>query len=681
MEIAKYYASLGFVVPRDETNKVDNYLKNLSKKFSNFQVNMPKLTKTLGDALDQASLKTVFEISKFSVNQRNLQASMMRSMRGVTVPVSKVQATAQGVATQAPQSSQRAQVSRANYMHAGGSAGALARYGIGSLPFIGGVYGLSQVNTVSQELQANQLALKAVAGDKAGGYSEFLNNLGNRLGMTTRDLQPGFTQYLASAQGTALEPTIQKDFTNFAQYGAVMGLGPEEMKGSLKAVTQMVSKQQIYAEELKGQLAERMPAAVRMMADAVTGGDTKALLKMMEDGKLDPNEALPKFFEEMRKRSESMLPEYFKTSRFAQGSMNKAAEDSLKVFASEGGDKGFTNFFNRMTEAMKAAQPLIKALAGSFEDLTKVLQAPIYMFDRMNQTLTILSQTTGIAEKNFTNLAMVGGLMMTKWGRVGMIFTTMLIALEDISMGVSGEGDSFTGRFIKWMEESGVVMGPFEKGLFGVSAGMLAIAAALKAISVSTSLPGIGDVFGKSGGTGKDGKPTKGSKGWAGKLFNYAAVPALLAGGYYLGSGMGDDPALDQYGYKDVTKMQQMQYTSPSLGGQLMSTGIGFQLGGLLGAAGGAAYGSLGNYVPYNPSESSSLNLDLLISEMVRIREAAGLVSDARSAGAFGPLNPKVDITMKVDIVAASPEDFTDQFQTQFKSVIESTLLQYGQKE
>ena len=40
-----------------------------------------------------------------------------------------------------------------------------------------------------------------------------------------------------------------------------------------------------------------------------------------------------------------------------------------------------------------------------------------------------------------------------------------------------------------------------------------------------------------------------------------------------------------------------------------------------------------------------------------------------------------VAVTMDVKISAANPEDFNEQFQEKFKGVIQSTLLQYGQKE
>lgn len=395
MMIARYVAGMSINIDRKSVAAVDKTLNELERKLkkfgkftektlkikfdiAKFNVDQKMLEKVLGDSLDRASSNTTFEVSRFTLNHRNLQSAMMRAARSMpAMPVNTRggvnRSQGANVVQQVSQASPRSQSShsRANYLHAGGSAGAFARYGVASLPFVGGVYGLGQANSMSQELQANELALNAVAGGNAQRYREYLSGLGDKLGMTTRDLQPGFTQYLASAQGTALESNIQGDFSSFTQYGAVMGLKPEDMKGSLRAITQMVSKQQIYAEELKGQLAERMPAAVRLMADAVTGGDTKALLKMMEDGKLDPNEALPKFFSLMKDRSDPMLPSYFETSRFAQGSMNKEFEDQFKIFAKEGGDRGFTRLFKSMTAVMKEATPTVEGLARGFDELSK----------------------------------------------------------------------------------------------------------------------------------------------------------------------------------------------------------------------------------------------------------------------------------------------------------------------
>lgn len=303
------------------------------------------------------------------------------------------------------------------------------------------MYGMAQLNQSTQQLASQNLALNAVAGSpqQAQQYKDYLNNLGNSLGMTTASLTPGFTQYLASAQGTVLENSIQRDFESFTQYGAVMGLDPEAMKGSMKALTQMVSKQQIYAEELRGQLAERLPAAVKMMAQAVTGGDTKALIEMMAKGDLDPNKALPKFFEVMRSNSEPMMDEYRQSSRFAQGSMSKSLEDLTKFFISQGGEQHFAKFFRTLTDGIKASEPLVRGLTDTFGDLVTATEVPTSLFKDLNDGLAELSKTTGLSESAFIKLAGLGTLMMSKWGRVAVMFGMIAAVLQDLSYGIQGK--------------------------------------------------------------------------------------------------------------------------------------------------------------------------------------------------------------------------------------------------
>ena len=159
MEIARYWAALGFKVDQKEIKKVDSTLKQLEKRLKNFgklsdknlnitvsinkfAVDNKKLNTILGNALDQASSKVTFEISKFSVNRAALQATMQRAMRGsVSVNAPKqTSATQQAQPTTRPAPRSAASNNRANYLHAGGATGAFMRYGAASLPLIGGVY-------------------------------------------------------------------------------------------------------------------------------------------------------------------------------------------------------------------------------------------------------------------------------------------------------------------------------------------------------------------------------------------------------------------------------------------------------------------------------------------------------------------------------------------------------------
>ena len=62
----------------------------------------------------------------------------------------------------------------------------------------------------------------------------------------------------------------------------------------------MMSKGTVNAEELKGQLGDRLPGALAIMALA-TGNTTAKLMKLMETGQLMAADVLPKFATQLDK--------------------------------------------------------------------------------------------------------------------------------------------------------------------------------------------------------------------------------------------------------------------------------------------------------------------------------------------------------------------------------------------
>lgn len=80
---------------------------------------------------------------------------------------------------------------------------------------------------------------------------------------------------------------------------AAMNLDAEMAKGAMLALGQMASKGTVSAEELRGQLGERIPGAFSLAAKAM--GVTEAELgKMMQKGEVAAKDFLPKFAETMR---------------------------------------------------------------------------------------------------------------------------------------------------------------------------------------------------------------------------------------------------------------------------------------------------------------------------------------------------------------------------------------------
>lgn len=388
MEIAKYYASLGFVVPKDETNKVDNYLKNLSKKFSNFQVNLPSLTKTLGDALDQASKKTVFEISNFSVNRAALQSTMQRAMRGsvsMNIPSKQASATQQSQSTSRPAPRSAASNNRANYLHAGGATGAFMRYGAASLPLIGGVYGASALNTANQDLVNANISAESVLGGRSKELLDRLSERSNYMGINYADTLPQFTKFMASSMPLMGVDSSQQTFESFMQFGRTRGASKVSMNRALTAVGQMSAKGQVMAEELKGQLGDaagfgEVPQLFAEAYQIQTGGNLTgakaraALMDAMQNGQVKTADILPLVAKLMDELSKGGIEK----ARMSSSAQQMRAENAisgrgglLQTFSESGGETGFARLWSSFAVAMKEAKPAVESLSRAFDEISK----------------------------------------------------------------------------------------------------------------------------------------------------------------------------------------------------------------------------------------------------------------------------------------------------------------------
>lgn len=83
-------------------------------------------------------------------------------------------------------------------------------------------------------------------------------------------------------------------FTGLSESIAVMGLSTENAEGAFTAFQQIASKGKLQAEELRGQLGERIPGAFGIAARAMNVTESE-LNKLLETGQVTSEEFLPKF--------------------------------------------------------------------------------------------------------------------------------------------------------------------------------------------------------------------------------------------------------------------------------------------------------------------------------------------------------------------------------------------------
>ena len=146
-------------------------------------------------------------------------------------------------------------------------------------------------------------ALKAVTGtnESAADEMRFVREEADRLGVSFIALLGPYAQITAAARGTALEGANTRDiFKAVIEAARVFGLSADDTEGVLRAIAQMMSKGTVQAEELRGQLGDRLPGAFKLAAQAM--GKTEAEFnKMLDTGQILAADMLPKLATELHK--------------------------------------------------------------------------------------------------------------------------------------------------------------------------------------------------------------------------------------------------------------------------------------------------------------------------------------------------------------------------------------------
>lgn len=159
----------------------------------------------------------------------------------------------------------------------------------------------ASIVTTSNAIRGQQQALLAATGSQqaAAEAMAFARGEAQRLGTEVISSTGAFVSLTAAARGTALEgQATQKIFTAVSEAARVLNLSTADTEGALNALQQMISKGTVQAEELRGQLGERLPGAFSLAAEAM-GVTTAQLGDLLQAGKVTADELLPKLAERL----------------------------------------------------------------------------------------------------------------------------------------------------------------------------------------------------------------------------------------------------------------------------------------------------------------------------------------------------------------------------------------------
>lgn len=155
-----------------------------------------------------------------------------------------------------------------------------------------------RVMEVGLQRASSERSIDFVFGDQSTQVKKFIQDLTQITGMDTTETQAQFASFGASATTTMGLEGSEELFKNLTGYARLMGRSDEQIQRVLTAVSQMASKGQVMAEELKGQLSEALPGATQAFAKAL-GLTEKQLFDKMKNGDVKASDALPKFAKEL----------------------------------------------------------------------------------------------------------------------------------------------------------------------------------------------------------------------------------------------------------------------------------------------------------------------------------------------------------------------------------------------
>ncbi|EGK7351681.1 tape measure protein [Shigella flexneri] len=226
-----------------------------------------------------------------------------------------------------------------------------------------------KIMEVGLQRASSERSIDFVFGDQSTQVKKFIQDLTQITGMDTTETQAQFASFGASAKNTMGLEGSEELFKNLTGYARLMGRSDEQIQRALTAVSQMASKGQVMAEELKGQLSEALPGATQAFAKAL-GLTEKQLFDKMKNGDVKASDALPKFAKELGSQINSRggWKAIQDSTQTMLGNLKNTWNNSLTdIF--KGSEDGLQDFTRSLTTLLNSLGGSGKTLGESFGSL------------------------------------------------------------------------------------------------------------------------------------------------------------------------------------------------------------------------------------------------------------------------------------------------------------------------
>lgn len=319
-------AELNLVVKSDDVAKGSKRLKELGKTGSRTEEQLERLDFIIG-----ALNRNLLDSAKKTNRLQREQIKATRTARNASDANAKLAKSTKGVTL--------SQIR--NLAALGGLTFAMVRYSQA-------VISADKANTRIKN------SLRFVTGNAKEMKREFdfIVRTSDKYGQDVRTLAREYTKFAAAAQKSSIAGKESRlVLEGMAAASATLGLESEQMKGAMKALEQILSKGTLSAEEIRQQLAERLPGAFRLAAESI-GVTTEELTDMIAQGKIGAEEWLPAFSRQLLKTFGGGIDK--KTDNLT-AAINRLNNEIFLMFTDENNRlaNSFKDIVVQMTEVLK----------------------------------------------------------------------------------------------------------------------------------------------------------------------------------------------------------------------------------------------------------------------------------------------------------------------------------------
>ena len=187
----------------------------------------------------------------------------------------------------------------------------------------------------------------------ASGMEKYFRDTAERMGLRLQDvINDGGKFFMASRDSGIKMNQAQFTFEQFSGLGSLMGVDKETQAGIMKALTQMFAKGKVQAEELRGQLGDRMPQAVSLFTKAL-GVTSAEFEKMLKDGKVT-SDVILQAGQQIEKTYGKQMQKAFSTLTSEQNRLSNSFQNWLRLINDAGVAENFKQLVIELTQFFKS---------------------------------------------------------------------------------------------------------------------------------------------------------------------------------------------------------------------------------------------------------------------------------------------------------------------------------------